>query len=291
MPQLRNEWPLVLFTAIAPAGVGAGAVLSYRYYQLGIDPLIFPASLTILGTIVLAFIVSAAHLGRRERMPRALRNIFRSWLSREIFFMSGCCILFAACALMYFFKDRPEIKTRYISFSFVLASAAGVLGLLSMQRVYRLKSVLTWMGLRGFSMVFSTAAFLGTLEAVLILHVFDQKSIVDMLWRYLPMVIVPVFFDGLQVYALKSLGRKVLLTVFVILRLAVYLSAFHLLGYIDIVRLAVMMGLLFVSDVILRAAFFGEQTTSFQTEMAQARRLRLTSSGTGRTAASQGVRP
>lgn len=294
MPQLRNEWPLVLFTAIAPAGVGAGAVLSYKYYKLEIDPLIFAASLTILGTIVLAFIVSAAHLGRRGRMPRALLNIFRSWLSREIFFMSGSCILFAACALMsffYFFRNKPEIEIdpRYIAFAFILASAAGLFGLLSMQRVYRLRSVLTWTGLRGFSMVFSTAALLGTLEAVLILHIFDQKSIVDMLWRYLPMVIVPVFFDGLQVFALKTLGRKVLLTVFVILRLLVYLSAFHLLGYVDVVRLAIMMGMVFVSDIILRAAFFGEQTTSFQTEMAQARRLRLTSRSAGGATIYQGV--
>ncbi len=280
MPKLRNEWPLVLFTAIAPAGVGAGAVLSHKYRVLEIDPLIFPASLTILGTIVLAFIVSAAHLGRRERMPRALRNLFRSWLSKEIFLLSGCCILFAACALMsffYFFRGKPEIEPRYIAFSFILASAAGLLGLLSMQRVYRLRSVLSWTGMRGFSMVFSTASLLGTLEVVLILHIFDQKSVVDMLWKYFPMLLVPIFFDGLQVFALKSVGRMGLLAVFVLLRLIVYLSAFHVLGYVDIVRLAVMMGLIFIGDVILRAVFFNERTTSFQTEMARARRLRLAS--------------
>jgi DMSO reductase anchor subunit len=289
MPRLRNEWPLVLFTAIAPVGVGAGAILSYRYHKLEIDPLIFPASLTILGTVVFAFLVSAAHIGRRERMPRALRNVFRSWLSREIFFMSGCCVMYLACALMYFFRERYEIESRYIAFAFILGAASGLFGLLSMQRVYRLRSVLTWTGLRGFAMVFSTASFLGTLEMVLILHIFDQKSIVDMLWKYIPVLIVPFLFDGLQVYALRSLGRKVLLAVYVILRLAVYLSAFHLLGYVDIVRLAIMMGLLFVSDVMLRSVFFGEQTTSFQTEMARARRLRLASGGVVGTVARQGV--
>ena len=284
MPQLRQEWPLVLFTTLAPAGAGAGVLLSSTFRQYTLDPLIFPASLALFGTIAAGFLISSVHVGRKARMPRAVFNIFRSWLSREIFLLSGSCALFLAAALMYFFRDKYAIEPRFINYAFWLATAAGLTGLFSMQRVYLLRSVRLWTRSRAVSMVFSTALLLGSMEAVLILHLFAGKSIVDMLWRFIPFFIAPLFFDVLQLYELKSIGRKSVVVLFVLFRLVVYLTVFQLIGYVDIVRFGTAMGAAFVGDIILRLFFFSEQTTSFQTELDRARRRRIMPSRLGAVA-------
>ena len=120
------------------------------------------------------------------RMPRAVRNVFRSWLSREVFLMSLSCALYLASAVMYYFRARYKIEDRFIVYAFWAAPGVGILGLLSMQRVYILRSVRLWTGARAFSMVFSSAFLLGGMEAVLVLHLFSGKSPEDMIWHFQP---------------------------------------------------------------------------------------------------------
>jgi DMSO reductase iron-sulfur subunit len=78
---LASEWPLLLFTSIvsalvgwSTAAIGPGVVL---------QPLVFVAATGVaLGTSLL-------HLGRKARAWRALLNIRRSWLSREVAAFGG----------------------------------------------------------------------------------------------------------------------------------------------------------------------------------------------------------
>lgn len=281
MPEVKKEWPLMLFTALCPPGVGAGVVLSGIFSRHELNDLIFPASLTLSGTIAFAFLVSSAHIGRRMRMPGAVRNIFSSWLSREIFLLSCSCGLYLAAAVMYFLREKHQIRPEYITYAFWLASGLGVVGLVSMQNVYRLRSVRLWTGLRGISMVFSTAFLLGSMEAVLILHIFDGKSVEDMLWRFMPVFFAPLFFDLLQLRELKRLGHKIIAVVMAVLRLPVYASVFHLTGRMDFQRLVIVMGIALAGDVVLRLFFFGEETTSFRLAIERARQARITPSTAG----------
>lgn len=73
---LRSEWPLVGFTLLA-AGLVA-AVTAAAFGQLA------PHLLAFLLPLALSFILSSLHLGRKERAWRAVLNLRRSWLSREI---------------------------------------------------------------------------------------------------------------------------------------------------------------------------------------------------------------
>ena len=170
MPRVREEWPLVFFTVLAPSAVGAGVVLGCMFKQYKLDETVFHASLTLFGIIAGAFLISSIHIGRKFRMPRAIFNLLRSWLSREIFLLSGSCVLFLAAALMYFFREKYKIEPRFVIYAFWLAAGVGVFGVLSMQRVYVLRSVKLWTGSRGIFMLISTAFLLGTFVAVLILH-------------------------------------------------------------------------------------------------------------------------
>ena len=71
-----GEWPLALFTLIA-----AVLVAVYTNTLVRIVP-VEPVSFLAAG--LAALVVSAIHLGRKGRAHRAVRNVARSWLSREV---------------------------------------------------------------------------------------------------------------------------------------------------------------------------------------------------------------
>jgi len=117
---LRGEWPLVFFTLIAATlvalviGAAAGAVT--------LPPGVFLASALLgmgLGTL---------HLGRKERAWRAVLNLRRSWLSREI-------ILYSA------FVAVTTVWLRFAPDSAPVAAASCVLGLGSLFAVDRVYDV------------------------------------------------------------------------------------------------------------------------------------------------------
>lgn len=78
---LRSEWPLVGFTLITAALVAAFAASALG--SLTLPPLPFVAA------AALAAGLSSLHLGRKLRAWRAVLNLRRSWLSREIALFSG----------------------------------------------------------------------------------------------------------------------------------------------------------------------------------------------------------
>ncbi|MFZ1613303.1 MAG: DmsC/YnfH family molybdoenzyme membrane anchor subunit [Holophaga sp.] len=116
---LRGEWSLVIFTSIL--AVLAGWFLAARMGGPAIPPLAF------LGLGLLAMGLSAWHLGRRERAWRALLHLRSSWLSREIALVSS--FLGLGGLYLVFFPHKHGLAW--------LAALVGFLGLLAVDRIYR----------------------------------------------------------------------------------------------------------------------------------------------------------
>lgn len=116
---LRTEWPLCLFTLLV-SGL-AGWVLG-ALGRAAMPPL--PVFLAVAG---LAAAASTLHLGRRDRMWRAMLNVRRSWLSREIVFFGAFS---GATVLHLLLPDLPGVKTA--------AAVLGAATLFSIDRVYDL---------------------------------------------------------------------------------------------------------------------------------------------------------
>jgi Fe-S-cluster-containing dehydrogenase component/DMSO reductase anchor subunit len=114
----RHEWALVALTWTF--GVLAGIMGASALGAVRPDPLAFLAA----GAVAMA--LSTSHLGRPERAWRALLNLRRSWLSREVAALSGFLLL----AGLHFL--RPDAAALGWA-----AAAAGLAATLTMDRVYQ----------------------------------------------------------------------------------------------------------------------------------------------------------
>jgi Fe-S-cluster-containing dehydrogenase component len=115
---LRTEWSLMAFTLMASclvAAFGAAAGGSWR-----IAPWAFAAGSAV--TMALA----SAHLGRKSRAWRAVLNVRRSWLSREVVTLSA---FFASASLWSLLA--PEFEGIGLAIT-----ALGFVGLFCADRVY-----------------------------------------------------------------------------------------------------------------------------------------------------------
>ena len=153
--------------------------------------------------------------------------------------------------------------------------------MVSMQRVYRLRSVRLWTGSRALSMLASTAFLTGTMAAVLIVHIFEGRLVDDVLWFAYLLFFGPLFLDAVQAQELARLGHRAIAAVFTIMRIPVYLTVMHFIGRVNVVTLVAVMVAALAGDVFVRLSFFGERTTSFTTELESARRRRLVPAGRG----------
>jgi DMSO reductase iron-sulfur subunit len=117
---LATEWPLAVFTLMATFLASALAA--------SLDGALRLSGPAFLAGALLAMGVSALHLGRRERAWRALLNLRRSWLSREIALFS----LFAALGTLFLLAaPQSSLLGR-------IASLAGFATLFTIDRVYDL---------------------------------------------------------------------------------------------------------------------------------------------------------
>jgi DMSO reductase iron-sulfur subunit len=89
---LSHEWTLAVFTLLAAALVGA--FTAWRLGSVDLDWWVF------LGLGTAGMILSASHLGRKERSWRAVLHFDASWLSREIVLVGGFLAL--AAGVLYF---------------------------------------------------------------------------------------------------------------------------------------------------------------------------------------------
>ncbi len=115
---LRSEWPLAAFTLLAAASVGIFASGAFAERPVG--------GFTWLAPAAAGLALSLSHLGRKTRAWRAVLNLRRSWVSREIVAFG----LFLALALL----SSPDFGGRAEWTWF--AVAAGYFALWAMDRVY-----------------------------------------------------------------------------------------------------------------------------------------------------------
>jgi len=78
---LTHEWTLAVFTVLAATLVGV--FTAWQLGGVGLDWRIF------LGLGTVGMVLSASHLGRKERSWRAALHLDESWLSREIVLVGG----------------------------------------------------------------------------------------------------------------------------------------------------------------------------------------------------------
>jgi len=116
---LRSEWSLWAFTSVA--------TLLVAWFTAATAPghAVFLPVFASAGLI--AMIVSALHLGRITRIWRAVLNVRRSWISREVAFFS---VFFASACGLGLVGGAPE----WVSWA---TAAAGFAALFSMDMVYR----------------------------------------------------------------------------------------------------------------------------------------------------------
>jgi Fe-S-cluster-containing dehydrogenase component/DMSO reductase anchor subunit len=117
----KSEWSLWFFTSIATLLVAWFAAASARNSAIPMP--IF----AVAGVVAMA--VSALHLGRISRIWRAMLNLRRSWVSREVVLFS---LFFAAACVSAL---RPEFTS---SAKWVIV-AVGFGGLYAMDMVYRVR--------------------------------------------------------------------------------------------------------------------------------------------------------
>ncbi len=165
-----REWPLIAFTILSQAAVGAFWTVAAAF--LGANPgsalirnplftLLFLAS--VLAALGLAAAVSLLHLGRPGRAATALANVRASWLSREIFFELAFIVFVLILAILRWRGQESGPAFRALA---IAAAAAGALFLLSMSRLYMLRTVPAWRALHTPVSFFATALLLGPLAVL-----------------------------------------------------------------------------------------------------------------------------
>jgi DMSO reductase anchor subunit len=120
---IRQEWPLIIFTLMAPILTGLFAGIFSGQY-------LFPVW-GFLALSIVAVLISSFHLGRKERAWMAVLHIRESWLSIEIVLFSMFVLL---STIILFFFD--------ISWFGFVVILVGLAANFSIDRVYdRLRSL------------------------------------------------------------------------------------------------------------------------------------------------------
>jgi anaerobic dimethyl sulfoxide reductase subunit C len=164
-----REWPLVAFTLLTQAAVGAfvalGAVRLFVQPAMA-DEAVWRALggplVAVAATFAAGIAASAGHLARPWMAWRAVRNAARSWLSLEILMAAGFAMagaLFAGAGWLYPDGAGPREILAGVAASF------GVGLVYAMGRVYRLSTRPAWNHAATSIGFFATAALLGALAA------------------------------------------------------------------------------------------------------------------------------
>jgi len=141
----RGEIPLVIFTLLAQMAIGAFGTIFMIYWGISDKPVADQITLIPLlavgAAITFALFVSFFHLGTPKNAWRTLNHLRKSWLSREILFISGFAGLWAILTGLKLF----QIGTYQIWTSLAaLTTFCGLAAVYSMQGVYQLRSVPAW---------------------------------------------------------------------------------------------------------------------------------------------------
>jgi ferredoxin len=145
---LRNEWALLILSIISPFIVAlytSGFILDTVREIL---PFSILASLVSIG-------LSTQHLGNKRNAYRAIFNIRRSWLSREIISFTLFVLLMILSFLNFINGTIPGVITMF----------CGLLLLISMDRVYQVIPKIQPSKLNSADVIFSGLFWFGVLSA------------------------------------------------------------------------------------------------------------------------------
>jgi len=138
---VKSDWSLVGFTVLSQAAVGASWGLAASWalvarragHEVAAAATAWGAAVPILAAAAIA--VSLLHLERPLRAWRAVANLRRSWLSREVLAASAFCVAAAT----------PVVApTAWRGWLLLAASLLGAPLLLAMARTYQMRTVPAW---------------------------------------------------------------------------------------------------------------------------------------------------
>jgi|GEM_PF-47909 len=150
---IRQEFPLILNSVLAPLAVGAFVFL----YAAGIY--LPRLNLCLLGLTALAAGAAFLHLNEPWRFYRAIGNLRRSWLSREAFCFGG----FASLQFAYILAASGAIFPGFARWLGLLAAAAGLAAIFSTGMIYRLSHRPAWRHWTATAHLFAAGAVSGAL--------------------------------------------------------------------------------------------------------------------------------
>jgi DMSO reductase anchor subunit len=135
-----HEFSLMLFSTLAIAGAGTAAAPPLAFI-CGLVPRAPERAEAKIAVFLLAsgLLVSLMHLGRPERMARALSRAGDNFLSTEVL---AACIALAACVGATFLPERG--LPTFILWG--IAASAGTCFLVTLGFVYRLQGQIAWTG-------------------------------------------------------------------------------------------------------------------------------------------------
>lgn len=132
----RSEVPLICFTTLSPAAVGAGA------FALPLGGGWALAAVVVL-MVTAGMLASVAHLARPLRAPRSLAHLGGSWLSREILVVSA----FWALAMLWLVCELGGFPWSTAARGFHIAAVVvGVVLLWVIAKAYRVHGQPAWDG-------------------------------------------------------------------------------------------------------------------------------------------------
>jgi Fe-S-cluster-containing dehydrogenase component/DMSO reductase anchor subunit len=227
----KKEWPLAIFTAIAPllSGIWVGVLKFPEFINKWIFA-IFLLSATILSTM---------HLGKKSRAYRAILNIQNSWLSREIGFWG----VFVTISMFYLFVHQ-QIHVGLLGIIF------GFLSLYAIDKVYSLTIHPSVLPLHSSSAALSGLMYFGF-----------ASGFFGFAYLIIGIKILLFGYRFIELKYYKTTEQKILSLSRILL-----LSAGLLVQWQEIIPILVLT-LVFVSELIDRALFYEESDTMHPSKM------------------------
>ncbi len=164
-----HEWPLLIFTLLTQASVGltlCAALVAFWLRKETAEQRFFVLCPALLCACVLGgigLIASFAHLGYPLNAMNALRNIARSWLTREIVFASLFLAVLGLATLQALLIKRIQ------PLALMVVGMSGVVLVFCMGKIYLSTSVVTWRHANNFVLFYGSVCILGALAALFLI--------------------------------------------------------------------------------------------------------------------------
>lgn len=137
----HHEIPLVFFTILTQVSIGSFVMIEALDILSLIDlTSMLPLLYVIFAMIAIALGISTAHLGKPLRAYRALKNVYRSWVSREVIFLGG----FTGLLGVYIAEIILDTYIVPLHLLGIAVSVTGILGIWSQIMIYLIPARPYW---------------------------------------------------------------------------------------------------------------------------------------------------